>query len=234
MRIIRFFIKLLVLILVIILSVKVGMVCFDGYSMYKSAMEEQSMESRVEEARADSSYADLEYISDDFLNAVISVEDRDFYDHRGVSIKSIGRAVLANMRSGEYSEGGSTITQQVAKNLCFSMEKDMSRKVAELIAAKELEKHYSKDDILELYVNIIYYGDGYMGVGEASMGYFGKAPSELDLNESTLLAGLPQAPSAYALSSNMDRALERQEEVVSAMVSNDVLTEEEAQALLGE
>jgi len=233
-RIIRFFIKLLVLILVIILSVKVGMVCFDGYSMYKSAMEEQSLESRVDEARSDSSYAEIEYVSDDFINAVISVEDRNFYEHSGINLKSIGRAALANIKAGEYSEGGSTITQQVAKNLCFSMEKDMSRKVAELIAAKELEKHYSKDDILELYINIIYYGDGYMGVGEASMGYFGKAPSELDLNESTLLAGLPQAPSAYALSTNKERALERQEEVVSAMVSNDMLTAEEAAALLGE
>ena len=220
--------------MVIILSVKVGMVCFDGYAMYKSAMEEQSLESRVEEARSDSSYADIEYVSEDFVDAIISVEDRNFYEHSGVNFKSIMRAALANIKSGEYSEGGSTITQQVAKNLCFSMEKDMSRKIAELIAAKELEKHYSKDDILELYINIIYYGDGYMGVGEASMGYFGKAPSELDLNESTLLAGLPQAPSAYALSTNKDRALERQEEVVSAMVSNDMLTAEEAEALLAE
>lgn len=234
MRVIRFFIKLLVLILVIVLSVKVGMVCFDGYTMYKTAMEEQSLTSRVDEARADSSYAEIEYVSGDFINAVLSVEDRSFYEHSGVSIKSIGRAALSNMKSGEYSEGGSTITQQVAKNLCFSMEKDMSRKVAELIAAKELEKQYTKDDILELYINIIYYGDGYTGVGEASMGYFGKAPSELDLYEATLLAGLPQAPSAYALSTNMDRALERQEEVVSAMVSNGALTEEEAEALFEE
>lgn len=220
--------------MVIVLSVKVGMICFDGYVMYKSAMEEQSLESRVEEARADSSYAQLPYVSEDFLNAIISVEDRDFYDHGAVSIKSICRAALTNMKSGEYSAGGSTVTQQVAKNLCFSMEKDMSRKVAELIAANALEKQYSKDDILELYINIIYYGDGYIGVGEASMGYFGKAPSELDLNEATLLAGLPQAPSAYALSSNKEKALERQEEVVSAMLSNNVLTEEEAMSLLGE
>ena len=101
-------------------------------------------------------------------------------------------------------EGGSTITQQLAKNLYFSQEKEMTRKVAEMFMAFDLERHYSKEEILELYVNTIYFGNGYYSVAEASEGYFGKAPSEMTEYESTLLAGIPNAPSVYALTANPD------------------------------
>ena len=232
MKAIKFIIKFLAIILAAYVCIKAGAVCLDGYDMYKSAMETQSLESRVEEARASESFTGMENVSEMFIDALISVEDRDFYEHGAVSVKSLARAVVTNIRAGGYLEGGSTITQQVAKNLCFSMEKELSRKVAELFVAKDLEDNYTKDEILELYINIIYYGDGYNGIWEASWGYFGKAPSELNLDEATLLAGLPQAPSAYALSSNRDRALERRTEVVEAMVSNNVITREEADQII--
>lgn len=108
----------------------------------------------------------------------------------------------------------------------------MSRKVAELLVAFQLEDQYEKDDILELCMNIVYYGDGYIGIDEASWGYFFKDPIDLSFYEATLLAGLPQAPSAYALSKHMDRAVARSQEVIGAMVSSGVLTAEEAQTLL--
>ncbi|MDO4481669.1 MAG: biosynthetic peptidoglycan transglycosylase [Bacillota bacterium] len=233
MKAIKFFIKTLVILLAVYVGIKAGAVCLDGYNMYKSAMETQSMESRVEEVRAGTSFVGVENVSDNFVKALVSVEDREFYDHGIVSIKSIARAVVTNIKAGEYIEGGSTITQQVAKNLCFSMEKKLSRKVAELFAAKNLEDNYSKDEILELYINIIYFGDGHYGINDASWGYFGKAPAELTLDEATLLAGLPQAPSAYALSTNREKALKRRAEVVEAMVSNNVITGEEAAQIVG-
>lgn len=199
--------------------------------MYRSAISEQSLDSRVLEIQENSDFVHLEDVSSDFSKALVAVEDWDFYDHGAVKFSSIVRAYLMNLMKGDFAEGGSTITQQVAKNLCFSREKSYSRKVAELFAARELERKYTKDEILEIYMNMIYYGDGYMGVGPASRGYFNIEPSELSLYEATLLAGLPQAPSVYALSTNSDRAAERQKQVIDAMVKHDVISEEEAETI---
>lgn len=110
----------------------------------------------------------------------------------------------------------------------FSREKKFLRKIAEVFVAYELEKNYSKEDILELYINIVYFGDGYYGIEEASLGYFNKLPNNLNLNEITMLAGLPNAPSAYALSNNTELSNQRQEMVIDAMVKNNYLTEKEA------
>ena len=120
-------------------------------------------------------------------------------------------------------QGGNTITQQLAKNIFLSNEKTLDnektleRKLKEIIISFKLEEEYSKPEILELYVNIIYYGDGYTGISEASKGYFNKKPNELKEDEATLLAGIPQAPSYYELSSNYDKAERRQQEVIAAL-----------------
>ena len=129
-------------------------------------------------------------------------------------------------------EGGSTITQQTAKNLYFIEDTDVvSRKVAEIILGFQMEKEYSKDQILELYINTIYFGDGYYGIKEACEGYLGKAPQDMTLYDATMLAGIPNAPSAYAPTVNFEYTCSRQKKVVSSMAEYGYLSEDEANDL---
>lgn len=169
-----------------------------GYSMYRNALDQMSLADKVESIQNKEHYTAFEELPEVYVNAVVSVEDHRFYRHSGIDLIAIGRAVFNDIRAGRFVEGGSTITQQLAKNLYFSQEKEMTRKAAEVFMAFDLERNYSKEEILELYVNTIYFGDGYYTVADASEGYFGKAPEEMTKYESTLLAGIPNAPSRYA------------------------------------
>lgn len=186
-------------------------------SAYNEAINIGDMESVVEEIQSNDSYIKIEDISKDFLDAIVAIEDKRFYKHGAIDLKGLIRAVVRNIQAGELVQGGSTITQQVVKNIYFDNDQSMERKVAEMRLAFEMEMNYDKDEILELYVNIIYFGDNNYGIKAASNNYFNKAPSELTYDESTLLAGLPQAPSAYALSENMDLAVQRQQYVIEAL-----------------
>ena len=149
--------------------------------------------------------------------ALIAVEDHRFYQHAGVDIESILRASLVNLQFGAITEGGSTITQQLAKNLFLSHEQTMGRKAEEFALALLLEARFSKDEILELYLNTIYFGSGAYGIQEASSVYFGKSPASLSLAEASLLAGLPQAPSRLSPYNDFDAAKKRQSIVLAAM-----------------
>ena len=164
-----------------------------GYSMYRNALDQMSLADKVESIQNKEHYTAFEELPEVYVNAVVSVEDHRFYRHSGIDLIAIGRAVFNDIRAGRFVEGGSTITQQLAKNLYFSQEKEMTRKAAEVFMAFDLERNYSKEEILELYVNTIYFGDGYYTVADASEGYFGKAPEEMTKYESTLLAGIPNA-----------------------------------------
>lgn len=199
----------------------------EGYGLYKNAVQEESLEAKVAEIRSQENFTSLEDMPETYVQAVVSVEDHRFYDHFGLDLIAIGRAVVNDIKAGRYVEGGSTITQQLAKNLYFSQEKTMNRKAAEVFLALELEQKYTKDEILELYVNSIYFGDGYYSVGEASEGYFGKPASEMNDYECTLLAGVPNAPSKYAPSKNLALAEKRQQKVISRMEACGYITEEE-------
>ena len=199
----------------------------EGYGLYKNAVQEESLEETVAEIRRQENFTSLEEMPETYVQAVVSVEDHRFYDHFGLDLIAIGRAVVNDIKAGRYVEGGSTITQQLAKNLYFSQEKTMSRKAAEVFLALEIEQKYTKDEILELYVNSIYFGDGYYSVGEASEGYFGKQASEMNDYECTLLAGVPNAPSKYAPSKNLALAEKRQQKVISRMEACGYITEEE-------
>ena len=199
----------------------------EGYGLYKNAVQEESLEETVAEIRRQENFTSLEEMPETYVQAVVSVEDHRFYDHFGLDLIAIGRAVVNDITAGRYVEGGSTITQQLAKNLYFSQEKTMSRKAAEVFLALEIEQKYTKDEILELYVNSIYFGDGYYSVGEASEGYFGKPASEMNDYECTLLAGVPNAPSKYAPSKNLALAEKRQQKVISRMEACGYITEEE-------
>ena len=199
----------------------------EGYGLYKNAVQEVSLEEKVNEIHSQESFTSLEDMPETYVQAVVSVEDHRFYDHFGLDLIAIGRAVVNDIKAGRYVEGGSTITQQLAKNLYFSQEKTMNRKAAEVFLALELEQKYTKDEILELYVNSIYFGDGYYSVGEASEGYFGKPAYEMNDYECTLLAGVPNAPSKYAPSKNLALAEKRQQKVLSRMEACGYITEEE-------
>jgi len=150
--------------------------------------------------------------------AVVAVEDTRFYTHPGFDINGIFRAALVNMQYGEVTEGASTITQQLVKNLFLSQEQTMSRKIEEVLLALDFEFRYSKNEILSLYLNSIYFGSGYYGIYNASHGYFGKEPSELTLPEAAMLAGLPNAPSLYSPYEDFILAKKRQFIVLDAMV----------------
>ncbi len=208
-----------------------GLLTFRGYQMYRGALDQQSLADTVDAIRAQPGYTPLSGLPQLYLNAVIAVEDHRFTQHGGIDLIAITRAALYDLATGSLDQGGSTITQQVAKNLFFTQEKQFVRKVAEVFMAFALERSYTKGEILELYVNTIYFGDGYYGVYDACAGYFGKTPAEMTSYEATLLAGIPNAPSIYSLSANPDLAAQRQSYVVRQLVKYGYLTDEEAAAL---
>jgi monofunctional glycosyltransferase len=202
----------------LIISILVGSIIgLLGYFKYKESITEIPIREKVASIIEDENFVPLEEIAPDFTDAIVAIEDHRFYEHGAFDFISLVRATFVNLIAKEVAQGGSTLTQQVAKNLYFNNDQSFIRKVAELFVALDLERIYGKDDILELYVNIIYYGDGNYGIKEASENYFSKTPAELSYDEATLLAGLPQAPSAYALSTNYDRAKQRQSEVIEAL-----------------
>jgi 1A family penicillin-binding protein len=170
----------------------------------------------------------LEQISPNLVKAVISVEDQRFYEHSGVDLIRIAAAGLHNLEEGRRAEGGSTITQQLARQSFLTRDKTIRRKLKEVILAAQLEREFSKHDILELYLNKVYLGDGLYGAEAASLGYFGKHAKDLGVDEAALLAGLIQSPSSYAPTVNPDRAIARRAIVLQAMASNGVITSAEA------
>lgn len=158
-----------------------------------------------------------EKIPKNLVNAFLAAEDDQFFQHKGINLQSIFRAAIANLRAGRSVQGGSTITQQVAKTLLLSSEKTLTRKLRDILLALEMEKNLSKEDILFLYLNQIYFGQGAYGVEQAAHVYYRKSVSELTLGEMAVLAGLPQAPSRYSPVSNPLRAKERQAYVLHRM-----------------
>jgi penicillin-binding protein 1A len=164
--------------------------------------------------------------------AFIAAEDKRFYEHDGADTQAMARAAWANVISGKTVSGASTITQQLVKNLVLSPEQTMKRKVQEVRLARQLEEKLSKNEILELYLNRVYFGSGFYGLGAASRFYFGKDPIDLTLAEASLLATLPKAPSRLALDDNMDGARQRQAYVLTEMLQAGFITPESAQIAL--
>lgn len=205
---------------------------YQGYTMYKVALEEISVKDKVEELRAKENYTLIEDLPKFYLDAVVAVEDRRFYDHGAIDLIGIARAMWTNIKSFELKEGGSSITQQVAKNVYFTQEKTALRKIAELFMAFEIERNCDKDTILEMYVNTSYFGSGYDGIKEAANGYYDKDPIDMNKYESSMLAGVPNAPSVYAPTKNPDLASQRQRQVLEKLVKYEYITEEEMNEIL--
>jgi len=177
------------------------------------------------------SFVPLSNIPKTTRDALVAAEDREFYDHPGFSIRGTIRAVVANLASKEIVQGGSTITQGLAKTTLLNADRNFLRKYQELILALELNRRYSKEDILELYLNSVYFGEGAFGIENAAQAYFGKPAKELTLSESALLIGLLPAPSAFSPLSNDPKHSERRQDLVLlAMKDQQLITQLEADA----
>ena len=198
------------------------------YNEVNTEIKAGKIEKTVEGIRSRNTYVKKDKIDELYLKAVIAAEDRRYYSHGAVDIMGFSRAMYNNIISMKLKEGGSTITQQLSKNIFLDQRTEIDRKIKELFYSIELEKKYSKDDILELYVNTSYFGAGYYGIGPASKGYYGKTPEKLNLNEAAFLAGVPNAPSVYNPYEHYDLALQRRNIVLKKMVYNGDITQEEA------
>ncbi len=176
----------------------------------------------------------LEEIPVHLRQAVIATEDRRFYEHAGLDWRGIARAIVKDIRAGSFKEGGSTITQQLAKVLFLTPEKTLTRKLKEAVLALQIERRYRKDEILDLYLNQIYLGGGAYGVEAAANRYFAKHVWELDLAESALIAGLPRGPTLYSPLVNPDKAKARRATVLKGLLATGHITEDQYRQALDE
>ena len=198
----------------------------DGFTRLKRLL---FLRDAVDERVSEKKIVPTKDLPDALLQAIVAVEDARFYSHPGFDVEGIIRATLVNLQRGEIEEGASTITQQLIKNLFLSQERSFARKAEEIALAVDLEFRCSKEEILALYLNSIYFGSGYYGIYDASHGYFNKEPKDLTLPEAAILAGLPNAPSVYSPYENFLLAKKRQFIVLDAMVKNGMISEELAE-----
>ena len=218
-------IKKIIIFIILIVLFAGPTITYKGYKMYKQALDEISVADKLEELRAEDNYTRFENLPEFYVNAVVAAEDHRFYNHGALDYIGIARAIWTNIKSRELREGGSSITQQVAKNVYFTQEKTALRKIAEVFMAFEIERNCDKDTILEIYVNTSYFGSGYYGIKEAANGYYEKEPIDMNEDESSMMAGVPNAPSVYDPTKNPDLAAQRQRQVLEKMVKYGYISE---------
>ena len=187
----------MIIILLVIITGFCGYYGYLGYQIYQDKIQEQSLSERVNQLKSKEDYVTLDQISPIYKEAVLESEDRRFYQHGPVDYYGLARAMLTNITTFSFKEGGSTITQQLSKNLCLSFEKDLSRKFAEVFIARDLEKMYSKDEILEMYLNITYLGEGNYGIQAASQYYYHIDAIDLNKQQCDILVKTLKRPSVY-------------------------------------
>ena len=205
-RFVKRLLSCLLLAALFVLVVIGGTLGVQGWRLYRATAAQKPIAGLYDEISSRPGFASCDQLPQTYIDAVISVEDSRFERHHGIDPAAIVRALWADLRTRSLAEGGSTLTQQLAKNELFTQEKQMARKAAEMFAARDIEDYYSKQQIFEMYANTIYFGSGYYGIAEAAEGYFGKEPAQLTDAEAIYLAGMPNAPSTYA-SSPAQRAL---------------------------
>ena len=177
--------------------------------------------------REKNDFVELNNISNYVKESIVSIEDKNFYNHKGFDYLRIAKALLVNLKSKSIKEGASTISQQYIKNLYLTFDKTWERKIQEALLTLELETHYSKDEILEGYLNTIDFGAGNYGIKEASKYYFNKEPKDLTLAEASIIVGIPKNPSYYNPITNYENAKNRQNDVLNSMVKNKLITKDE-------
>ena len=225
-------IKRLICLCLIVLLVIAGLQIKGGYDKYQNALASRPLEQVISELQSKENYTPYEDVPEIYYKALVAVEDRRFYKHNGFDVIGSARAIYNDIKAWELLEGGSTISQQLAKNLYFPQDNTLRRKIAEIFMAMKIEREYEKEDVLEFYVNGIYYGSGYYSIYDASIGYFDKEPKDMTDYECTLLVGIPNAPSIYSLNVRPDLAKQRQEKVVECMVDVKYITEDEGNTIL--
>lgn len=248
-RVLRLFIKLQIMFLLLV-SAGVAYFYFGGYAKEIQAMKDEAVSivrqsdrntfktSQTGTAYAadgtiistwkgekDSSYITIENMPVQVAAAIVSIEDKKFYRHNGIDYKALLRAGKAMLENGEVKQGGSTITMQLAKNIFLSQERTWQRKIEEMFIAHELEKKYSKDDILEFYLNNIYFGNGYYGIQTASKGYFNRDIQELSLSQIAFLCAIPNNPTLYDPLTNMENTIARRNRILKNMVGDGKISE---------
>lgn len=184
--------------------------------------------------REKNDYVELKNISDYVKNSIVSIEDKNFYNHKGFDYLRIAKAMLVNFKSKKLKEGASTISQQYIKNLYLTFDKTWERKIQEALLTLELETHYSKNEILEGYLNTIDFGAGNYGIKEASKYYFNKEPKDLSLAEASIIVGIPKNPSYYNPVTNYENAKKRQKNVLISMVKNKYISKDEMNEAINE
>ena len=184
----------------------------------------ESLEAKVDRKQ----FVSSKDIPDMMKKAIVATEDRRFYDHGALDLVSVTRALVTNYMAGQTLEGGSTIAQQTVKNIFLSHDRTLSRKIEELALAVRLEKNYTKDEILELYLNTIYFGHGAYGLKDAARIYFGKDVKDLNVSQCAMLAGLPQAPSVYDPITHPEEGLRRMAVVLTLMAQQEYISSEDA------
>lgn len=209
--------KKLLAFMILLFLLACGYLGYKGYQEYETALSAMSMEEMEQKIQSIGNYTKLEDLPETYVKAVLAVEDKRFYRHFGIDLIATCRALVNDIKAMAPVEGGSTITQQLAKNQYFSQEKKVTRKIAELFMAFKMEQSFTKDQILEMYVNSIFFGNNYYCVGDASIGYFGKLPAQMNDDECTMLAGIPNAPSVYNPVVNPELARQRQQQVIRKM-----------------
>lgn len=209
--------KKLLAFMILLFLLACGYLGYKGYQEYETALSAMSMEEMEQKIQSIGNYTKLEDLPETYVKAVLAVEDKRFYRHFGIDPIATCRALVNDIKAMAPVEGGSTITQQLAKNQYFSQEKKITRKIAELFMAFKIEQSFTKDKILEMYVNSIFFGNNYYCVGDASIGYFGKLPAQMNDDECTMLAGIPNAPSVYNPVVNPELARQRQQQVIRKM-----------------
>ena len=231
-RFVKRLLSCLLLAALFVLVVIGGTLGVQGWRLYRATAAQKPIAGLYDEISSRPGFASCDQLPQTYIDAVISVEDSRFERHHGIDPAAIVRALWADLRTRSLAEGGSTLTQQLAKNELFTQDKHLARKAAEMLAAFDLEKAYSKQQIFEMYANTIYFGNGCYGITQAAEGYFGKEPAQLTDAEAVFLAGLPNAPSLYA--SSPELALKRTQTVLKRMVKCRVLTRTQADAIAEE
>lgn len=226
--------KTVLLVAITACIVLAGWLGIQGYRSYKTIESQAPLEQMVANAMASDKYVPADEIAPFLLQATVAVEDARFYEHNGIDPIALARAVLSQIIPSMDKSGGSTITQQVVKNLYHQYNQTLDWKVTESILALHLEQMLSKEEILALYVSIINYGDNFTGIRKASEGYFAVSPSQLNDAQASILAGIPQSPAYYQLSNHFDAAKAKQKVVLEAMVRNDMISQEQMDQIYAE
>ena len=237
MKVIRFFLKSGLFLFVSFIVVIIGLYTYAFVSpklVLKTAGQYYIYDGKDElmyQGSRSSKWVDLDDINYNLVDAVISIEDKNFYNHHGFDYLRIAKAMYLNIKHKRITQGASTISQQYVKNIYLDFNSTWARKIEEAFLTLELEVHYSKDEILEGYLNTINYGQGNFGIANASRYYFNKEPIDLTLEEALILAGIPNSPENYNPVANYDLAIKRAKIVGESMVNNDKLTQEELESL---